>query len=447
MIFYVAETHANPLGIAFALTMGIFLVALPRRYAVIPILMLVCYMTMGTNLVVGGFNFTMLRVLLVFGCVRLLVRKEFRGLKLNRIDWAIIAFVISSIITYTILWGSYDSFKNRLGMAYSTLGYFFLFRCLIRDLSDAIRVVRIAALLIVPLAGLMLMEKRTGHDVFAYFGGVPEMSPVRDGVVRCQGPFGHPILAGSFGATFLPLFIGLSVQKFKTAKLTGSIGMVAAAIVIFCSGSSGPVLSGLAGIAGVGFWVLRKKMRTVRWAIVIGIVLLQMVMKPPFWFIIAKIDIFSGNTGWHRAHLIDMAYRNLSDWWLVGTRSNENWDVNYDHNFDITNQYIAWGIDGGLITLSLIILTIARCFSAIGRSRRALSNHSFAHRMFVWTLGAALFAHVVNYFSISYFDQNGICWLMLLAMISSVGAYVANLQLLPVAAKVKHPKMAIETYA
>jgi hypothetical protein len=447
MIFYVAETHANPLGIAFALTMGIFLVALPRRYAVIPILMLVCYMTMGTNLVVGGFNFTMLRVLLVFGCVRMLVRREFRGLKLNRIDWAIVAFVISGIVAYTLLWQSYDAFKNKLGMAYSMLGFFFLFRCLIRDLSDAIRVVRIAAVLIVPLAVLMLMEKRTGHDLFSYFGGVPEMSPVRDGVVRCQGPFGHPILAGSFGATFLPLFIGLGFQPIKASKLTSGIGIVAAAAVIFCSGSSGPVLAGIAGIAGFGFWALRKKMRMVRWAIVVGIVLLQLVMKPPFWFIIAKIDIFSGNTGWHRAHLIDMAYRNLSDWWLVGTRSNENWDVNYDHNFDITNQYIAWGIDGGLITLSLFILIIVRCFSAVGRSVRALSSREVAHRKFVWAFGAALFAHVVNYFSISYFDQNAICWLMLLAMISSVAAYAASLQRLPAVAKINHPKMAIETYA
>jgi hypothetical protein len=446
MIYYIAETHANPLGIAFALLMGVLLVALPRRYSIAPILMLVCYMTMGTNLVVGGFNFTMLRVLLVFGCVRLLVRKEFRGLKLNRIDWACIAFVISSIITYTLLWQSYEAFKNKLGLAYSMLGYYFLFRCLIRDLPDAIRVVRIASVLIIPLAGLMLMEKRTGHDPFSFLGGVPEMSQVRDGVVRCQGPFSHPILAGSFGATLLPLLLGLGTQKLKGAKVMAGIGILAAGIIVVCSGSSGPVLAGVAGIGGFCFWPLRKKMRLVRWAIVVGIVLLQLVMKPPFWFIIAKIDIFSSNTGWHRAHLIDIAYRNLSDWWLVGTRSNENWDVNYDHNFDITNQYIAWGIDGGLVTMSLFILIIVRCFSAVGRSVSALSKQELAYRKFVWAFGAALFAHVVNYFSISYFDQNGICWLLLLAMISSVGAYV-HLKRTPILAKPSHPEMAIETYA
>ena len=161
-------------------------------------------------------------------------------------------------------------------------------------------------------------------------------------------------------------------------------------------------------------------MRLLRWSLLVVIVILHLAMKPPVWFIIAKIDIFSGNTGWHRAHLIDMAYRNLSDWWLVGTKSNENWDVNYDHNYDITNEYINYGIDGGVITLSLFILVIVFCFSAVGRTIRALRHESSSTQIFVWALGAALFAHVVNYFSIAYFDQNLITWYMLLAMISSL---------------------------
>jgi len=408
--------------------MGILLLALPRRYAIIPILALVSYMTMGTNLVVGGLNFTMLRLLLIFGWTRLIIRREFHGVKLNRIDKAVIAFVISSLVTYTLLWGTYDAFKNKLGLAYNVIGFFFLFRFLIRDLQDARRVVRIAAVMIIPLAGLMTFEKRTGHDLFAYFGGVPEMSPVRDGVIRCQGPFSHPILAGSFGATLLPLFLGLGAQKIKLAKLTAAIGIMAAGVVIFCSGSSGPVLAGLAGVCGFLFWPLRGKMRLIRWGIVAAIVVLQLAMKPPVWFIIAKIDIFSGNTGWHRAHLIDIAYRNFFDWWLVGTRSVDNWDVGYDHNIDITNQYVSYGIDGGLVTFSLFIAIIVRCFSGVGRTVRSLGSQPQASRLFVWSLGAALFAHVTNYFSISYFDQNIIAWYLLLAMIASLGDYAAGLK-------------------
>jgi hypothetical protein len=130
--------------------------------------------------------------------------------------------------------------------------------------------------------------------------------------------------------------------------------------------------------------------------------------------------VFSGNSGWHRAHLIDIAYRNFFDWWLVGTRSVAKWDIAYDLNGDITNQYIAWGIDGGLITFSLFITIIVRCFSGVGRILRTLKEQPRGPQIFIWSLGAALFAHVVNFLSISYFDQNTIAWYMLLAMISSL---------------------------
>ena len=98
MVHYITETHANAFGIAFALLMGLLLLAAPKRYAGLPIVALMCYMTMGTNLVVAGFNFTMLRVVLIFGWTRLIVRGELRSIKLNRIDWAVIAFVVSSIM-------------------------------------------------------------------------------------------------------------------------------------------------------------------------------------------------------------------------------------------------------------------------------------------------------------------------------------------------------------
>ena len=56
------------------------------------------------------------------------------------------------------------------------------------------------ALCMVGLAVLILGEKFSGRNAFAIFGGVPDVAVVRDGVIRCQGPFAHPILAGTFAA-------------------------------------------------------------------------------------------------------------------------------------------------------------------------------------------------------------------------------------------------------
>jgi hypothetical protein len=140
-------------------------------------------------------------------------------------------------------------------------------------------------------------------------------------------------------------------------------------------------------------------------------------MKAPVWFLMQRVNIFSGSTGDHRAYLIDRFVANLGGWWLVGTKSSVDWG---DENlWDITNQYILEGVNGGLLTMLLFIFIIVCCFAGIGRTVRRLGPGLFRKQVLVWALGAALFAHTVSYFSISYFDQNVVNWYLLLAMIST----------------------------
>ena len=56
------QNYINPLGLAFTLLMGVLLIALPRRYALVPVIMLTCFMTMGQSVIVMGFHFNMIRI-------------------------------------------------------------------------------------------------------------------------------------------------------------------------------------------------------------------------------------------------------------------------------------------------------------------------------------------------------------------------------------------------
>jgi hypothetical protein len=47
-----------------------------------------------------------------------------------------------------------------------------------------------------------------------------------------------------------------------------------------------------------------------------------------------------------------------------------------------------------------------------------------AEEWFVWCLGAALFAHVVAYFGIDYFDEMQFVWYALLAIIAAAAVPV-----------------------
>lgn len=411
-------TLINSVGLCFTLFMGLLILLLPRRYALVPLIILTCYMTMGQRVIIATLDFTMLRIVILFGWVRIAVRGEFRGIRFNVVDKLLLLWVLVSMITYTLLWQTPEAFINRLGLAYNAAGLYFLFRFLLRDFEDVERAVRIFALVLVPVAGSMLIEKTTGVNSFAFFGGVSELTMVRDGFLRCQGPFGHPILAGTFGATLFPLFVGLWMQG-RPNRLRGAVGILSSTIIVITSASSTPFVTYFAAIVALCFWLFRNHMRSVRWGLLFMFIALNLAMKAPVWFIITRVKVFSGSTAYHRAILIDQAIANLGDWWLLGTKSTAHWGY---HLTDITNQFIRVGVDGGLPALFLFVWLVVFCFATLGRAMREPEGSSRREQLLLWSMGSALFTHVTAFFGVSYWDQIIVVWYLLLAMIATAGS-------------------------
>ncbi len=426
----VEQSFVNPLGLGFTILMGVLLIALPRKYALVPVIMLTCFMSMGQVIVVMGLHFNMIRVLALFGWARLLVRGEIRGLKLNSIDKALLWWTLSSVVLNTLLWRTSEAFTNRLGQAYNALGMYFLFRFLVRDFNDVKRVFKIAAIFIIPLAAAMVQERVTGRNPFALFGVRNPIVQIRDGALRCSGPFEVPMLAGTFAATLLPFFVALW-QQGRADRLLSGLAILSSGTIIVTTASSGPYLTALVAVAGLLLWPWRKFMRAFRWAVVVGLLCLHLVMKAPVWFVLARMDVVSGSTGYHRAYLIDRAVATFSQWWLLGTRTTAIFGEQI--HGDITNEYVWQGINGGILTMILFILIIVNCFRGIGRIE-AREDVALPVRRCVWAMGAALFAHVITFLSISYFDQNFVNWYLLLALISTAtGATLTSRQRKPAA--------------
>jgi hypothetical protein len=427
--FYDALTP-NPPVIITVFLMGVAMILLPRKYALFPMFLVAMYVTLGQVIVIATANFTMLRLLVVFGLARMAVRGDYARLTLNKIDAAMIAWAISSIVTYAILWQSVHSLVNRMGMCFDTVGVYFLCRFYLDGIEDVARIFKLCVALMVPLALAMIWEFVTDKNVFSFLGGVPPLSEIRNGHVRAQGSFRHPILMGTFGATMLPPIIALWWDK-SGSKYTAIFGAAACVVIVGCSGSSGAAMASLYGIAALFFWYLRDHMRSVRWGIVLALVVLQLVMKAPFWYILSRMSSITGGTGWHRAYLIDQAIRYLNEWWLVGTKVTAHWmptGLLIDPTrADITNQYLSQGVNGGLITMAIYIMIIVFGFAAVGSSVRARRDNDFSEKIFIWSMGAALFAHVVSFLSVSYFDQIEAFWYFLMAAIA-----VVSLEIRPV---------------
>jgi len=404
--------------VVFLILASIVLLCAPRRWAALPFLMAACYITVGQVIKVGPFHFTAIRILVAVGALRLILRGERPAGGLNGLDWLVILWGITAICVSPFHKDPQATLINHLGRAYDTLGIYFLMRCFFRTPEEVRGLISIIAILLVPVAIEMLQEQMTHRNLFSFFGGVGEVPAFREGHFRSQGPFRHSILAGTVGAVCLPLMAAI----WRSSPMSARLGVAACLTMVVTSFSSGPVMSLVYGVFALILWRWRQYTREMLIAAVLGYILLDLVMKAPAYYLIARIDITGGSTGWHRAKLIDSAMEHLHEWWLFGTDYTRHWmptGVSWspDHT-DITNHYIHMGVLGGLPLMGLFILQLWRGFKCVGGVVR--SHPSKDVQFLAWSLGSALFAHAVTCVGVSYFDQSFLFLYLNLAMISSM---------------------------
>jgi hypothetical protein len=359
--------------------------------------------------------------------IRLIIKKECFPYDSEKITRYIVLWAVVGFIAYTLLHGFNRDLVFKISLIYDSIMLYLYFKSIFTSLDDIIFTCKILPFIILPIAGLMIYESRAGHNVFSVFSGVPEISDIRNGRFRCQGPFSHPILAGTFGATCFPLIAALWFQKgYK--KIWVILGVICSAIIALTAGSSGAFMTLLMEIIAFGFWFFRHQMRWVRRGIVAMIIGLALVMKAPIWYLFAKLSDTTGGTGWHRAYLLDMAFgKYFHEWWFIGAKATRHWmptGVIYSQaQSDITNQFLWEGVNGGIFAMGLFIMVIVCCFKAVGHALHKNESAPFNMRFFLWALGVTLFGHINAFMSIAYFDQIIIFWTLLLGMIAATSSF------------------------
>ena len=318
-----------------------------------------------------------------------------------------------------------DSLVTRLGMILNAFGAYLLLRVFVQDVEDVRNTFKMVCILFVPLAGAMIVEKLTGKNCFALLGGISEEVASRHGRFRARGPFAHAILAGTVGAVCLPM----ALSQWRQNRRLALMGLAATGGIVFASGASGPIMTVLSIVLALLLWRLRDHLRMIRLAAVLLVVALALVMKDPVYYLVARIDITGGSTGWHRAALIRASIDHLGEWWLAGTDYTREWmptgvEWNARHT-DITNHYIAMGVWGGMPLLLLFSGVLVAAFALVGRALRASQNGAVEQQFLIWTLGAILFGHTATFLSVSYFDQSVVFFYLLLACIGSIYATTA----------------------
>lgn len=414
----------NEIGLTIlALTLIVVLVA-PRKWALLGMMAGVLYITQGQKFEVFGFNIFAHRFLEIAGFARVIARGEFSFRGLNKIDRALLLLYCYTTLVYLLR--SDEPAAYLIGSAVDAILSYFCFRGLIAGMEEFRWFLWGFLFLMVPYMVIVFIERLTGHNAFAFMGGIIEGGLSRDDRIRCWGSFRHPILLGTFGASFIPLYVGMFFAGGD--RLRALVGAGLCSGIVWASNSGGPLTAFVAGVVGWLLWWARYWMRWLRLGFLGTFAILAILMKAPVWYLLARISDITGGTGWHRAYLIDISFQNLEKWWLAGMPFADTHDwFPYTsptlEGADVTNMYIAFGLTAGLGALALFIFLLARAFSSIGKALeaiRSISRETDGVEFMLWGLGVMLGVHAVSFLGVSYFDQMKMVWFMQMAAISNL---------------------------
>jgi hypothetical protein len=391
--------------LALCIVLLLLQLALPFKWAFMPLLLAACHTPYTADF--GGF--TVARLVIVVGLMRAAGGGAIRFDWHSALDRRLMVFAAVAILSAV---GHDALFSNpyiyRIGLVLNVLGTYFYARTYLATDEVLERLAKGLVITLVPFAFLMVIEKQTGINPYSKLGTEKLTSLVRDGKIRAQGPFGTPILAGTVGASSIPLFIPL----WKSRRRLASTGLAACLVISYCSASSGPISTVLLGMGAIALWRVRAHMRGIQIATICMLVVLHFIKERPIWYLMALMDFVGGSTGWHRAYLIDTAVRHMGEWWLWGTDLTGHWmpyslptNVPGVSKADLTNYYLHLGVIGGLPLLFCLIAVQWSAFSQLGRKIREFGMAGTRDEFALWCVGAALFAHSVTFLSISYFDQ------------------------------------------
>ncbi len=410
----------TPVALLVFVICGVALLIVPRKWAPAALLAGSLYMTLGQGIEIATIRLPVYRMMLLVGLLRVIIKGESLPGGLNLVDKLVIGWSCWGIFASLFHDPERAGIISACGNVFNLTMIYFLIRIWCTDLDEVRDIVIFVAFLLVPIAIEMVMEKVTGKNLFSVLGGVPENVVMREGKLRAQGPFLHAILAGTVGATCVPLFIGL-LSKYRMGAI---VGIIAGVGMTFASASSGPVMSLLFGLGAVMLWRFRKHLHKMRIAAILTYLVLMVTMKQPPYYLISRIDISGGSTGWHRSFLIEQTFNHLSEWWLFGTDHTRDWMpmqgiASDPQHTDITNYYIGFGVFAGLPSMLAVIAILLIAFSWVGRILSSWGDINPQRNFMIFCFGASLFSHAATSISVAYFDQSMLFFWLTVAVISS----------------------------
>lgn len=399
----------NPVSIALTIALCVFLLIAPRRYMIFPFIVAACFVPMDQRIIILSFDFTLLRLLILTGVIRLVIQNETRTIEWNLFDKLILYWILVGSFVYVIRVPSVGSIIYKSGVMFDTLGTYWICRTILRTWEDIISTVKFLAYFAILTAPLIALESLLKTNLFSVFGHTA--GAFHRGRFRAAGPFPHYIILGCFWATLIPIFY--SWFKANRNKRLFVTAIIACLCNVFFSASSTPIMTVLSAFIFWNFFNYRVYGRVIFYSTCLGLLVMHIIMKAPVWHIIARVNVFGGSTGWHRYFLFDNFIKHASEWFWFGTNSTSHWGHGQS---DLTNQFVLEGVRGGSITLLIFIILIYQAVRIPGVLSLKTNNPEI--KWFNWGLCVCMLSHFITFWGVSYFGQINMLLCLVFSFIS-----------------------------
>lgn len=342
-------------------------------------------------------------------------------------DWLVVIAGLWMIVAFVAYYGFSVGFARGLGQAFNVVPIYFIARISITSTDDLRKLLIIAAPGIF-VAGLTMLVEAVSHTQIvrpaaaSIFGSLPayedgvavgvarKFVDFRFGLLRANGPFPHPILAGLFLVSLLSMYLASGIRSWPLY-----CGIAAGACSIF-SVSSAVLLALLLTIGLTTFDRLNQRIAFSSWRLVLGLVsaLLVVVHFASQNGIISIVARYTINPSTARFRTLIWKYGSESvanhPWIGIGFDSYERarWMI-----ASVDAHWLLLAIRYGLLTpICILIASFATVWSLAVTSIQYPEHE----RKFLVGLAIALALLILSGFTVAYASSAGIWYFMLLAI-------------------------------
>lgn len=349
------------------------------------------------RIILLGVDFSFYRIVGVVLLVRLLLQPALRQMRWGAADWGVTGFA-GVIVLATATRGG--EVVNSIGQVGDFVVYYSVGRLCISTCEDWARFVKAMAVATVLVAIPLTIEKLTGRNLFSAFGGVPAITPVRDGKLRAQAAFVHPIIGGVIVASLVPVFLSLRSTASPAARWFLLAAACSGVYAVLLTASSTPLMALAAGLASYSLFSQRRLLGSFVFGLtMIGAVLHVISASGLHHLVFARFTPISGSTGYHRYLLWDAAITRFPEWALFGVNSTGHWGRGLN---DVTCEYIAAGVRGGMAAVLCLVFVLV--VTAQSTWCRSLGGPVGVRRIH-WGMFSWLAANMMAFTAVTYFGQ------------------------------------------